>query len=164
MRIRRATACEAPPQRVVTSLASLTAGYDQTVADVVHGAVFAEAYSEMVVVRNLEVYSLCEHHLLPFVGHAHIAYVPDGRIIGLSKLPRIADLFARRLQIQERLTTQIAAALDEVLSPLGVAVVVEATHFWALMRGSRSRPQRRSLPVCAASFCPINRRTQSSRH
>lgn len=124
-------------QRVASSLASLTAGYDLTVADVVHGAVFAEAYSGMVVVCDREVYSLCERHLLPFFGLAHIAYMPNGRIIGLSKLPRIVDLLARRLQIQERLTTEIAAALDDVLSPLGVAVVIEAAHFCMLMRGTQ---------------------------
>lgn len=146
-------------QRVVTSLASLTAGYDQTVADVVHGAVFAEAYSEMVVVRNLEVYSLCEHHLLPFVGHAHIAYVPDGRIIGLSKLPRIVDLFARRLQIQERLTIEIAAALDDVLSPLGVAVVIEAAHFCMLMR----RTQKPATKTLTSSMRGVFRSDPSTR-
>jgi GTP cyclohydrolase I len=123
------------PERVVESLQFLTAGYEQDLAGVINDAVFAEAYSEMVVVRDIEVYSLCEHHLLPFFGRAHVGYVPDGRLIGLSKLPRIVDIFARRLQIQERLTTQVADALDEALSPLGVAVVIEAAHFCMMMRG-----------------------------
>ncbi len=123
------------PQRVISSLEFLTAGCEQDLASVVNEAVFAETYSEMVVVRDIEVYSLCEHHLLPFFGRAHVAYVPDGRVIGLSKLPRIVDLFARRLQLQERLTSQIAQALDDVLSPLGVGVVIEANHLCMMMRG-----------------------------
>jgi GTP cyclohydrolase IA len=123
------------PQRVAESLRFLTAGYEQSVEDVVGGAVFAEPYSEMVLVKDIEVYSLCEHHLLPFFGKAHVAYVPDGRVVGLSKLPRIVEVFARRLQVQERLTTQIAEAIDEALQPLGVAVVVEAAHLCMMMRG-----------------------------
>jgi GTP cyclohydrolase IA len=123
------------PERVVKSLQFLTGGYEQNLTAVINGAVFAETYSEMVVVRDIEIYSLCEHHLLPFFGRAHVAYIPDGRIIGLSKLPRIVDMFARRLQVQERLTSQIADALDEALSPLGVAVVVEAAHLCMMMRG-----------------------------
>jgi GTP cyclohydrolase I len=123
------------PERVARSLQSLTAGYEQDVADVVNGAIFAESYSEMVVVRDIEVYSLCEHHLLPFFGRAHVAYVPDGHVVGLSKLPRIVDVFARRLQVQERLTTQIGDAIDCVLSPLGIAVVIEAVHLCMMMRG-----------------------------
>jgi GTP cyclohydrolase I len=123
------------PQRVAHSLRFLVEGYDQDVAHVVNGAIFAESYDEMVVVKDIEIYSLCEHHLLPFFGKCHVAYLPNGRIVGLSKLPRIVDVFARRLQVQERLTTQIAGALDEVLTPLGVAVVIEAAHLCMMMRG-----------------------------
>lgn len=123
------------PGRVVRSLQFLTGGYEEDLESIVNGAVFAEAASEMVVVRDIELYSLCEHHLLPFFGRAHVAYVPDGRVIGLSKLARIVDLYARRLQVQERLTTQIGEAIDTVLAPLGVAVVIEASHLCMMMRG-----------------------------
>ena len=123
------------PARVVRALEFLTHGYEDELEDVVNGAVFAEAASEMVIVRGIEVYSLCEHHLLPFFGRAHVAYVPDGRVIGLSKLARIVDLYGRRLQVQERLTTQIAEAVKSVLAPLGVAVVIEASHLCMMMRG-----------------------------
>jgi GTP cyclohydrolase IA len=123
------------PQRVADSLRFLTGGYEQSVEEVVNGAVFAEPYSEMVLVKDIEVYSLCEHHMLPFFGKAHVAYVPDGRIVGLSKLPRIVDVFARRLQVQERLTMQTAEAIEAALQPLGVAVVIEAAHLCMMMRG-----------------------------
>jgi GTP cyclohydrolase I len=123
------------PERVADSLRFLTEGYEQSVEEVIGHAVFAEPYSEMVLVKDIEVYSLCEHHMLPFFGKAHVAYVPDGRVVGLSKLPRIVDVFARRLQVQERLTTQVADAIDAALQPLGVAVVVEAAHLCMMMRG-----------------------------
>ena len=123
------------PARVAESLRFLTQGYGVDVRDVIRDAVYAEPYEEMVLVRDVEVYSLCEHHMLPFYGRAHIAYMPRGRIVGLSKLPRIVDVFARRLQVQERLTTQIAEALDEALHPYGVAVVIEAFHLCMMMRG-----------------------------
>ncbi len=123
------------PERVAKSLAELTSGATQTVADVVGQGVFDEDCSEMVVVKDIEFYSLCEHHMLPFFGRVHVAYIPDGKIIGLSKIPRIVDVFARRLQVQERMTVQIAEALQEVLAPEGVGVVVDASHLCMMMRG-----------------------------
>jgi len=123
------------PERVAKSLAWLTRGYEQDVADVVGSAVFEEAHSQMVLVRDIDFYSLCEHHMLPFFGKVHIAYVPDGRIVGLSKLPRVVEVFARRLQVQERLTEQIAEGIESVLRPAGVGVVVEAEHLCMMMRG-----------------------------
>jgi GTP cyclohydrolase IA len=123
------------PERVAESLAWLTRGYHTAVADVVGHAIFEEAHEHMVMVRDIELYSLCEHHMLPFFGKAHLAYIPDGRIVGLSKLARVVDLFARRLQVQERLTDQIADAVEEVLRPRGVGVVIEALHLCMMMRG-----------------------------
>ncbi len=123
------------PARVAKALGYLTSGYGKTVSEVLNGAVFTEPYDEMVLVKDIEVYSLCEHHLLPFFGKAHVAYLPAGKILGLSKVARLVDMFARRLQVQERLTTQIAEALQEALQPAGVAVVIEASHFCMMMRG-----------------------------
>jgi GTP cyclohydrolase I len=123
------------PRRVEKSLKFLTSGYLADIDDIVNGALFAVDYNEMVMVRDIDMYSLCEHHLLPFFGKCHVAYIPDGKVIGLSKIPRIVDMFARRLQVQERLTTEIAETLADKLKPLGVAVVVEATHLCMAMRG-----------------------------
>ena len=123
------------PERVAKSMRWLTRGYNQSVQEAIGEAVFEEKHESMVLVRDIEVYSLCEHHMLPFFGKAHIAYYPNGRIVGLSKLPRVVDVFARRLQIQERMTDQIADALMEVLQPMGVGVVVEAYHLCMMMRG-----------------------------
>jgi GTP cyclohydrolase I len=123
------------PQRVANALTWLTRGYDMDVEEVVGDAVFEETHSSMVMVRDIELYSLCEHHMLPFFGKAHIAYIPDGKIVGLSKLPRIVEVFARRLQVQERLTEQIAQAIQDVLLPRGVGVVIEAYHLCMMMRG-----------------------------
>ena len=123
------------PARVAGAMQFLTRGYDETVEDVIGTAIFEEAHDSMVLVRDIEVYSLCEHHMLPFFGKAHIAYIPDGRIVGLSKLPRVVDVFARRLQVQERLTEEIAQAIEDVLAPQGVGVVVEAMHLCMMMRG-----------------------------
>ena len=123
------------PQRVSNSLRFLLSGYQQDVDEVVNGACFSESYEEMVVVKDIELYSLCEHHLLPFYGRAHVAYLPHGKVLGLSKIPRVVDVFARRLQVQERLTTQIADALQQVLGAYGVAVVIEAMHLCMIMRG-----------------------------
>lgn len=123
------------PKRVEASYRYLTKGYSQDIRQVVNSAVFDEAYDEMVVMKNMDIFSLCEHHLLPFYGKCHVAYIPKGKIIGLSKLPRIVDVFARRLQVQERLTQQIANCLKEALEPLGVAVIIEALHLCMAMRG-----------------------------
>jgi GTP cyclohydrolase IA len=123
------------PLRVEKAMAFLTRGYSEQLDDIVGEAIFNEDHHNMVMVRDIEMYSLCEHHLLPFFGKAHVAYIPDGRIVGLSKLPRIVDHFARRLQVQERLTEQIAAAVEFVLEPLGVGVVIEADHLCMMMRG-----------------------------
>ena len=130
------------PRRVANALTWLTSGYELDVEDVVGGAVFEEAHESMVMVRDIELYSLCEHHLLPFFGRAHVAYIPDGKIVGLSKLPRIVEVFARRLQVQERLTEQIAQAIQDVLSPLGVGVVIEASHLCMMMRGVEKQNSR----------------------
>lgn len=123
------------PKRVEKSLQFLTSGYQRNVGELVNGALFAAENDDMVVVKDVEYYSMCEHHMLPFYGRVHVAYLPDKKIIGLSKIPRIIDMFARRLQVQERLTQQIADTLMEVLDPRGVAVVSEAQHFCMMMRG-----------------------------
>jgi GTP cyclohydrolase IA len=123
------------PERVDASLRFLTRGYHLDIDKIINGAVFEAEYDEMVIVKDIEVYSLCEHHMLPFYGKCHIAYLPQAKIIGLSKMPRIVDVFARRLQVQERLTTQIASALEKYLEPKGVGVVVEAYHLCMMMRG-----------------------------
>ncbi len=130
------------PDRVAKAMRWLTRGYDLTVADVVGGGVFEEAHENMILVRDVELYSLCEHHMLPFFGRAHVAYIPRGRIIGLSKIPRIVELFARRLQVQERLTDQVADAVMEVLEPQGAGVVVEAVHLCMMMRGVEKQNSR----------------------
>jgi GTP cyclohydrolase I len=130
----------------------LLSGYDSNLAEVINGAVFAESYEEMVLVRDIEVYSLCEHHLLPFFGKAHVAYLPRGRIVGLSKIPRIVEMFARRLQVQERLTTQVAQALDEALDPYGVAVVIEASHLCMMMRGVEKQNSRAVTSALTGAF------------
>jgi GTP cyclohydrolase I len=123
------------PRRVEQSLQYLTSGYAADIDAVINGALFPVEYNEMVLVRDIDFYSLCEHHLLPFFGKCHIAYIPDGRVIGLSKIPRLVDVFARRLQVQERLTSQIAETFLQQVHPLGVAVVMEATHLCMAMRG-----------------------------
>jgi len=123
------------PARVARSMAFLTQGYQQDARTVIGDAMFEEDQSSMILVRDIELYSMCEHHMLPFFGKAHIAYIPDGRIVGLSKLARVVDIFARRLQVQERLTVEIAQALTDVLKPRGVGVVIEAAHLCMMMRG-----------------------------
>ncbi|HUF65446.1 MAG TPA: GTP cyclohydrolase I FolE [Gemmatimonadaceae bacterium] len=130
------------PARVARSLTWLTQGYEMDVRDVVGDALFDDPHDNMIMVRDIELYSMCEHHLIPFYGRAHVAYIPDGRIIGLSKLPRVVDVFARRLQVQERLTEQIAQALTDILEPKGVGVVVEAYHLCMMMRGVQKQNSR----------------------
>ncbi|HED07742.1 MAG TPA: GTP cyclohydrolase I FolE [Ignavibacteria bacterium] len=123
------------PHRVAKTYEFLTSGYQKDISKVLNGAIFNEKYDEMVLVKDIDFYSLCEHHLLPFYGKVHVAYIPDGKIVGLSKIPRIVDVFSRRLQVQERMTQQIADTLNEYLEPQGVAVVTEAFHMCMMMRG-----------------------------
>ena len=123
------------PERWLRSMEFLTSGYRKDVRGLINNAIFHESYSDMVIVRDIELYSLCEHHILPFFGRCHVGYIPNGKVIGLSKIPRIVDAFARRLQVQERLTSQISHALQEHLAPAGVGVVIEAYHFCMMMRG-----------------------------
>ena len=125
----------ATPERVEKSMAFLTIGYNEEPSKVLHGALFDEDYDEMVIVKDIEMFSLCEHHMLPFFGKVHVAYIPKGKVLGLSKIPRLVEVFARRLQVQERLTRQIADAIQEAISPLGVGVIVEARHLCMMMRG-----------------------------
>ncbi len=127
------------PHRVARSLHELTRGYDVNIDTLINGALFDVPYNEMVLVRDIDFYSLCEHHLLPFFGKCHVAYIPDGKVIGLSKIPRIVDAFARRLQVQERLTSQIAEVILNKIKPLGAAVVMEARHLCMEMRGAQSK-------------------------
>jgi len=140
------------PERVAKSLAWLTRGYDTEVRDVIGDAVFEEEHESMVMVRDIELYSMCEHHMLPFFGRAHIAYIPDGRIVGLSKLPRVVEVFSRRLQVQERLTEQIAQAITDVLRPKGVGVVIEAAHLCMMMRGVEKQNSRTITSALRGTF------------
>jgi len=126
---------EKTPERVAKAMQFLTHGYDLNPAEIIKSAMFTEDHTQMVIVKDIEVYSMCEHHMLPFFGKAHIAYIPNGKIVGLSKIPRIVDAFARRMQVQERLTDQIKDCLNDTLNPLGVAVVIEAQHMCMQMRG-----------------------------
>jgi len=147
------------PERVAKSLHWLTRGYAMNVESVVGDAVFEEEHESMVMVRDIELYSLCEHHMLPFFGKAHIAYIPDGRIVGLSKLPRIVEVFSRRLQVQERLTEQVAQAIEDVLQPRGVGVVIEAVHLCMMMRGVEKQNSRTITSALRGQFrdCPMTR-------
>jgi GTP cyclohydrolase IA len=147
------------PERVAKALAWLTRGYSQDVSDVIGDALFEETHESMVMVRDIELYSMCEHHMLPFFGKVHIAYIPDGRIVGLSKLPRVVEVFARRLQVQERLTEQVAQAIEEVLKPRGVGVVVEAVHLCMMMRGVEKQNSKTITSALRGQFrdCPMTR-------
>lgn len=140
------------PERVAKAMSWLTRGYAMDVSDVVGDAVFEEAHASMVMVRDIEFYSMCEHHMLPFFGKAHIAYIPNGKIVGLSKLPRIVEVFARRLQVQERLTEQVADAIQEVLQPEGVGVVIEAVHLCMMMRGVEKQASSTITSALKGSF------------
>ncbi len=151
---------ERTPVRVAQMFAELTAGYRVNPDALVNDALFDVSYDEMVVVRDIELYSLCEHHMLPFYGYAHVAYIPNGRILGLSKIPRVVEMFARRLQVQERLTEQIAQFLDDLLHPQGVAVVIEAVHMCAVMRGVKKANARMVTSAMRGLF-KTNTRTRS---
>jgi GTP cyclohydrolase I len=126
---------EKTPERVAKALRFLTQGYSQDACQLLNSALFTVSYDEMVIIKDIDVYSLCEHHMLPFVGKAHVAYLPQGRVVGLSKIPRLVDMFSRRLQVQERLTVQIAETIQQCVKPKGVGVVIEAMHFCMMMRG-----------------------------
>ena len=145
------------PARVARSLTWLTQGYEMDVRDVVGDALFEDPHDNMIMVRDIELYSMCEHHLIPFYGRAHVAYIPDGRIVGLSKLPRVVDVFARRLQVQERLTEQIAQALTDILEPKGVGVVVEAYHLCMMMRGVQKQNSKTITSAMRGSFLEDHR-------
>jgi GTP cyclohydrolase IA len=140
------------PERVAKAMRWLTKGYEQTAMDVIGDALFEEEHSSMVMVRDIELYSMCEHHMLPFFGKAHIAYIPNGKIVGLSKLPRVVEVFSRRLQVQERLTEQVADALEEALHPKGVGVVIEAVHLCMMMRGVEKQNSRTITSALRGEF------------
>jgi GTP cyclohydrolase IA len=140
------------PERVARMYAEILAGYRDDPVALVNDAIFEENYDAMIVVRDIEFFSLCEHHLLPFMGRAHVAYLPKGHVLGLSKIPRIVDMYARRLQVQERMTRQIAEFIDETLHPLGVAVVVEGLHLCATMRGVKKRDARMTTSAMLGAF------------
>lgn len=140
------------PERAAKAMQFLTQGYEQDAEAILRSAMFAEDYSEMVIVKDIEVYSLCEHHLLPFFGKAHVAYIPDGYIVGLSKIPRVIDVFARRFQVQERLTDQILQSIQSTLNPLGVAVVIEARHMCMMMRGVQKQNSATTTSAFTGAF------------
>ena len=140
------------PDRVARMYTELLSGYTADPQRVVNGALFEVKYDEMVIVRDIEFYSMCEHHMLPFIGRAHVAYIPDGKVLGLSKIPRIVDMYARRLQVQERMTRQIADFLRDLLEPQGVAVVVEAMHLCSMMRGVKKHDARMTTSAMHGAF------------
>ncbi len=148
------------PERAAKAMQFLTQGYHQDAAEILKSAMFKESYDEMVIVKDIELYSLCEHHILPFFGKAHIAYIPNGYIVGLSKIPRIVDVFARRLQVQERLTEQILDCLNETLQPKGVAVVIEASHMCMMMRGVQKQNSVTTTSGFRGAFETMETRTE----
>jgi GTP cyclohydrolase I len=141
------------PERVAKALQFLTHGYDLNPEEILKSAMFKEDYKQMVIVKDIEIYSMCEHHMLPFIGKAHVAYIPNGYIVGLSKIPRVVDAFARRLQVQERLTTQIKESIHNTLKPLGVAVVIEAEHMCMRMRGIQKQNSVATTSDFVGAFC-----------
>ena len=143
---------EKTPERVAKALRYLTSGYAKDAKEILNGAMFVEDYDEMVIVKDIDFSSLCEHHLLPFIGKCHVAYMPGRKIVGLSKIPRLVEMFSRRLQVQERLTTQIASTINEVLQPRGVAVVMEAVHLCMLMRGVEKQNSKAITSAMLGSF------------
>ena len=140
------------PERAAKAMQFLTQGYDQDAEKILKSALFKEDYNEMVVVRDIEFYSMCEHHILPFFGRAHVAYIPNGYVVGLSKIPRVIDVFARRLQVQERLTHEILHAIDSALNPYGVAVVIEASHMCMMMRGVEKQSSSTTTSAFTGTF------------
>jgi GTP cyclohydrolase I len=150
---------QATPERVEKAMTYLTKGYDQDPAKVLHGAMFDVDYDEMVIVKDVEMFSLCEHHMLPFFGKVHVAYIPNGKVIGLSKIPRLVEVFARRLQVQERLTRQVADAIQDAIQPQGVGVVIEARHLCMMMRGVEK--QHSSTVTSAMVGCFRQKETRS---
>jgi GTP cyclohydrolase I len=148
------------PERAAKAMQFLTHGYDLEPAEILKSAMFAEEYNEMVIVKDIEVYSLCEHHILPFFGKAHIAYIPNGHIVGLSKMPRIVDAFARRLQVQERLTQQILDCIQNTLQPQGVAVVIEAQHMCMMMRGVQKQNSMTTTSAFTGEFHKVETRNE----
>jgi GTP cyclohydrolase I len=148
------------PERLAKAMQYLTQGYEMDAHEILNSAKFKEDYNEMVIVKDIELYSMCEHHMLPFIGKAHIAYIPDGYITGLSKLARVVDCFARRLQVQERLTDQILAAIQETLNPQGVAVVVEAKHMCMMMRGVQKQNSTTTTSAFSGQFLQNETRSE----
>jgi GTP cyclohydrolase I len=148
------------PERMAKAMQYITQGYNMNAADILNDAKFQEDYSEMVLVKNIELYSMCEHHLLPFFGKAHIAYIPNGTITGLSKLARVVDCFARRLQVQERMTHQILEVIQETLNPLGVGVVIEAQHLCMMMRGVQKQNSATTTSAFSGEFMKNETRSE----
>ncbi len=148
------------PKRAAKALQFLTQGYEMDGEAILRSAMFEEEYSEMVIVKDIEIYSLCEHHMLPFFGKAHVAYIPNGKIVGLSKLPRVVDVFARRLQVQERLTHQILHCIQDTLHPLGVAVVIEAQHLCMMMRGVQKQNSVTTTSAFTGEFRKVETRSE----
>ena len=148
------------PERAAKAMQFLTQGYNQNPEEILRSAMFRENYSEMVIVKDIELYSLCEHHILPFFGKAHVAYIPNGYIVGLSKIPRVIDVFARRLQVQERLTDQILHCIQDTLNPLGVAIVIEAQHMCMMMRGVQKQNSLTTTSAFTGEFRRVETRNE----